>query len=613
MDNREADNNPHPPSCTCVDCENARLKRLRKEVHPSYISTCPRCGKKSLWLNGKEKIYECLNLECKARGVSLDDINKVKKDYSKYMSPEETYKMADKYKPSETTNRPPEAYRNVKLDSRKRKSNYSALIWIFSVILIFLAIGGIAKFFINSSEPAPATIVPINSQSPKLTVSVTPVNSPTPLISIPPSPQLEEPSYNTFLDSKLNMSLDYPNPWSISAPFYPLSDEVQITIKEPNSKVSILVDYKRNAPNNTVYQTAFETAYHLISLNSNSSKGYSYSQFSKYQGDLQSDVFLYNLPSSIFVLTFNYPVDSPPIKIGLLNRIAMHMINSINNSETPSTSNTSVIIPNLSSTTSPIRPATMTTFPTSIGSTTGYNTKTPTYTSTLSSSLATPRSTAINSSTGKYNNFYLGLFHSSEGVMAGNGCYDDTGNFIVLVNNQNAKDPTYSQLVTFLNQSKVDQYPYQYINITGGSYRGTAESHVNLKRIQNIIDVTMQPSNPKMCGDFAERLHNEAEKAGIRSGFVSLDLSGVYDYYHYGIPSDSGHACNVFQTTDRGIIYVDVTNSPGPKRSVATVNIKLNQQYVPTSLFPELGWSSTYSSMGTVTNMELTWDGSWKN
>ena len=66
LDDRDYIKGSHPPNCTCVDCTNKRLKRLRKEAHPNYISTCPRCGKKSLWHNVKEQKYECLNLECKA-------------------------------------------------------------------------------------------------------------------------------------------------------------------------------------------------------------------------------------------------------------------------------------------------------------------------------------------------------------------------------------------------------------------------------------------------------------------------------------------------------------------------------------------------------------------
>ena len=136
---------------------------------------------------------------------------------------------------------------------------------------------------------------------------------------------------------------------------------------------------------------------------------------------------------------------------------------------------------------------------------------------------------------------------------------------------------------------------------------------MSLTRIKDIIDGNIQPDKPNICADFAERLHNEAELAGIKCAYVSVDISGYTDPYHYGIPSNSGHALDAFQTTDRGLVYVDDTNSPGPARCVKIINVQLGQQYVPESLFPESGWSSTWDSMGTVTNLELTWDGTWNN
>jgi hypothetical protein len=238
---------------------------------------------------------------------------------------------------------------------------------------------------------------------------------------------------------------------------------------------------------------------------------------------------------------------------------------------------------------------------------------------TSSQTVATVQTLAkgINSKTGVYNNFFLGLVNSSEGVLGGDGCYDDRGDFIVLINKKNATDPTYAQLVNFLQSDKTDQYPYIYTNKVLASYYGTAESHVDLTRIQSIIDGTIQPQNPDVCGDFAERLHNEAEKAGIRCAYVSIDLSGYPDPSHLGIPSNSGHALDAFQTTDRGLVYVDVTGwiatAPHPNRAVSTVNLVVGQQYVPVSLFPEAGWQSASNSMGTVTNMEIFWDGRWNN
>jgi hypothetical protein len=104
----------------------------------------------------------------------------------------------------------------------------------------------------------------------------------------------------------------------------------------------------------------------------------------------------------------------------------------------------------------------------------------------------------INPATGIYGNYYLGLVTEAANgeTFGGDGCYDDTGDFIVLINNKNAADPTYAQLVSFLKSDKTDEYPYAAANNTPNTYYGTAASHVDLTRIQSIIDGTAQPSNP---------------------------------------------------------------------------------------------------------------------
>jgi len=209
----------------------------------------------------------------------------------------------------------------------------------------------------------------------------------------------------------------------------------------------------------------------------------------------------------------------------------------------------------------------------------------------------------IDHHTGEYGDYHLGLVYTADGVLGGAGCYDDEGEFIVLINNEGAIDPSYSRLVNFLQQDDTDQFPYVY-DYAVDFYYGSAESNVNLSHVQGIIDGASQPNSPNMCGDFAERLHNNAELAGIRCGYVDVELA-----------DGTNHACNAFQTTDRGLIYVDVTGwgagTLHPDRAVATVDISVGHSYTPVSLFHEEGWSDTCLSMGTVTNFQVVWDGSW--
>ena len=138
---------------------------------------------------------------------------------------------------------------------------------------------------------------------------------------------------------------------------------------------------------------------------------------------------------------------------------------------------------------------------------------------------------------------------------------------ITLHSNPDAADPTWSQLLTFLANDRTDWHTYDY-----GSF---------------------------VCADYAEVLHNNAEIAGIRAGYVTLGLDG----------NPFAHAANVFNTTDRGLIYVDDTRPIGsyPCSADKTVVVSVGQQYIPQSISPCPGYSSTFLSMGTVTGVTPYW------
>jgi len=50
-----------------------------------------------------------------------------------------------------------------------------------------------------------------------------------------------------------------------------------------------------------------------------------------------------------------------------------------------------------------------------------------------------------------------------------------------------------------------------------------------------------------LCGDFAERLHNNAESEGVRAGVAIVYFEGQF----------TPHALNVFYTLDRGLVFID--------------------------------------------------------
>ncbi len=135
---------------------------------------------------------------------------------------------------------------------------------------------------------------------------------------------------------------------------------------------------------------------------------------------------------------------------------------------------------------------------------------------------------------------------------------------IIIRNYANAKNPTYQELLTFMKSDKTDETPYQ--------------------------------SDKYASFDFAETLHNNAEKAGLRCAYAIVEISG------------SPYAINAFETTDRGIIYIDDTGKrpswgEGPINEDKKVDIGVGYSYAPISLFPAPGWNSVYPTWGTITKI----------
>jgi len=151
------------------------------------------------------------------------------------------------------------------------------------------------------------------------------------------------------------------------------------------------------------------------------------------------------------------------------------------------------------------------------------------------------------------------------GVLAG-----ADGHRIVLHNNPNAENPTWEELEAFLLADKTDEHSYNRLTF--------------------------------VCADFAEMVHNNAEAAGIKAAYVCVEL-GACSYFLSG----GGHALNAFDTTDRGLVYIDCTGplGSGPRNSDKTVDVQVGKEYIPGSIFPEAGWASVWESMGVVQEIEV--------
>ena len=117
------------------------------------------------------------------------------------------------------------------------------------------------------------------------------------------------------------------------------------------------------------------------------------------------------------------------------------------------------------------------------------------------------------------------------------------GGAIILTNNATAADPTFNELVAFILEDTTDRR--EYITDGPGAF---------------------------VCADFAEAVHNNAEAAGIRAGWVSLTFDGTKE----------GHALNVFETSDKGLVYIDCTNSGGTDNSESDARSRDAIAYIET-------------------------------
>lgn len=140
--------------------------------------------------------------------------------------------------------------------------------------------------------------------------------------------------------------------------------------------------------------------------------------------------------------------------------------------------------------------------------------------------------------------FFFGLpVNSEDDYISGSH-----GRLVVLINNRNARNPTYQELVNFLAEDDTDTFSYTDTGLSTRTY-GDPHDTVDKQYWLDVINGKEDYPHPNVCADFAERLHNKAEMAGIRAGYVTVDFAD----------SDSGHALNVFKTTDRGRVYIDDT------------------------------------------------------
>jgi len=143
------------------------------------------------------------------------------------------------------------------------------------------------------------------------------------------------------------------------------------------------------------------------------------------------------------------------------------------------------------------------------------------------------------------------------------------GHPVELFNNREATNPSWLEPKDFLEKDKTDQHDYSRSSF--------------------------------VCADFAETLHNNAEKAGIRAAYVVVKLQGNPDF------GDTIHVLDAFNTTDEGLVFIDDTK-PDVQGSYldyanTRVVVKVGWQYVPQPIFP-CGFSS-WERMGLITDIYI--------
>ncbi len=83
----------------------------------------------------------------------------------------------------------------------------------------------------------------------------------------------------------------------------------------------------------------------------------------------------------------------------------------------------------------------------------------------------------------------------------------------------------------------------------------------------------------RVCADFAEDVHNNAEAKGIRAAWVGIEFREAGD----------GHALNAFETTDRGLVYVDCTGTSVGERFRQSLEVSFKPMSQDKIAYVEIG------------------------
>jgi len=510
MDNREANNNPHPPACTCRDCVENRLKRQEKQT-----SFDPRFHSDST----VDKVFAPSHLKSFDPVTGNDWGERDQIDIHKQEPP-----LAPTLPPAKPT-LPPYKFHPPIIQKPEPPSPPPPKFpwgWILLVVIIVIALIANERNQPKYNPDTP-TATPTVIQPSPIPIPPTPTVAPIPT----PKPYLE------YTDPVNQFSLNYPIGWLVaSATKNNTYTHLQFTGNVTNINTQMILDFYLNSDAKTIWQNLTNKSTGMLQSGGPIPVGSNLSCYELIEqtNTAFSRTLVTQLPDGVIAGTRAYPqYRLTPTDIDILdNYLTLTMSSFKWNKITPTpTPKPTTPIPTLATPVPPVAIPKPTFAPV------------PT---TIVPPVAIPIPKPVQPST------------------------------------PTLKDPTWNQLLSFLQADNTDALPYIYPTF--------------------------------VCANFASTLQNNAKKAGWRCAKVSLDMTGYTDPYHLGIGPNAGHACNAFQTTDRGLVYIDCTGPimqyPHPPNNDTVVTVVVGQRYIPKFLFPNGGWSIPDNS-GTVTGIDIKW------
>jgi len=178
------------------------------------------------------------------------------------------------------------------------------------------------------------------------------------------------------------------------------------------------------------------------------------------------------------------------------------------------------------------------------------------------------------------------------GCVASNDFYG-----LKLHNNIFARDVSSEELMVFLEQDPTNEHEvaeYRHKDCFVGTLPTDIE-RVGIYDESKSVMLSTETlhdyiTSGYMCVNFAVDLHNNSEKAGIRCAVVEI--------------MNQGHVLNAYNTTDKGLIYVDASTGSD---SLSYYDTNLGETVIPNGKVRDGVGTSFTELLGDTNLFKLTW------